>query len=452
MQSNLLLIAPPDEILGRVLYPMEILVVLLLILANGVLAMSEIAVVSARQARLQERADRGDAGARTAIDLQNNSTRFLSTIQIGISGVGVLAGAFGGTTIAEHLAPLFAGVPWLAPYSDALAVGLVVILITYLSLVLGELVPKQIALNDPEGVSSAVARPMKFLSKIGAPFVYFLSISTEVVVRLLHLKRPQESPVTDQEIEILLDEGTSAGVFDPAEQDMIKHVLRLGDQRVRDLVTPRHEIIALDVRDSPEEIKARLQEQRHSRFPLIDANLDNVLGMVKAETLLEQILAGETINLRAGLETPLFVPENMPALTALEHFKQNHTHVAIVIDEYGGTQGLVTLADILEAIVGNIAVTEEPPSQDLVQREDGSWLIDGGFAIKEFMERFEVCDWQEDDSYRTLAGFIMASLGRVPAVGEHLEKFGLRIEVVDMDGARIDRVLVNRTPAPAKAA
>jgi len=422
----------------------EILLILLLTLINGILSMSELAVVSARKVRLQQRADIGDAGAKAALKLAEDPGQFLSTVQIGITLVGILAGALGGANIAEKLAEWIVVVPFLAPYANAIGVGIVVLVITYLSLVFGELTPKRLALNNAEGIASAVAPAMRILAQITAPFVHLLSLSSDLVLRLLHVKASSEPAVTDEDVRSLLEQGAQMGIFDPIEEEIVEQVFRLSDRTVSALLTPRTDIVWLDVDDDIETIKARVLESGHSFFPVAEDNLDNVLGLVSAKALLAQSLAGQALDLRSALQPALFLPETTPALVVVERLKQTHSHMAMVIDEYGGLEGLVTLDDILEAIVGDMPSHGNVEEAEAMQREDGSWLLDGMFQVDEFKALFEIKELPDEAEgyYQTVGGFVMAMLGRIPAAGDHFEWQDYRLEVMDMDGRRVDKVLV----------
>jgi putative hemolysin len=423
---------------------LEFFLILILILINGVLAMAEIAVVSARKARLQQRVDEGDLRAQTALELANNPADFLSTIQIGITLVGILAGAFGGATVAMTIAGWLNEIAWIAPYSGVIAFGLVVIAITYLSLILGELAPKRLALNDPEGIAALVAGPLYRLSKMAAPLVRLLSYSAGLVLRLFGVRPSTAPPVTEEEIKVLIKQGTLAGVFEAAEQDMVAGVFRLGERRVGTLITPRTEIVWLDVEDSPELNRGKIIESVHTRFPVAKDGLDNLLGIANAKDLLAHCLSGEPLDLQAGLQPPLYVPESTPALKVLELFKETGQQMVLVIDEYGGLEGLVTLTDILEAIVGDITVLGGTGEPEIVQREDGSWLLDGMLPMDEFRDLFAIATLPDEDKgyYQTLGGFIMAYLGRIPKETDQFEWSGWRFEVMDMDGMRVDKILV----------
>jgi putative hemolysin len=426
---------------------LEALVVLLLIIINGLFAMAEIAVVSARKTRLRQWAEEGNPRARAALELATNPNQFLATIQIGITLIGILAGAFGGATIARQLDAILSNIPWLAPYSHPLSLALVVLTITYLSLIVGELVPKRLALNNPERLAMVIVTPMQALSRVAHPAVYLLGLSTEFLLRALGMKPSTEPPVTEEEIRALIEQGTQAGMFEEAEQEMVERVFRLGDRRVSAVMTPRTEIVWLDRTASAQEIRHTITESAHSRFLVADGSLDNVLGVVHAKDLLAHILGEQVVDLDATLQQPLYVPESMRALKVLELFKQSGTHIALVIDEYGGIQGLVTPNDILEAIVGDLPEAGEQVEPLAVQREDGSWLLDGMLPVDEFKDLFDLDELPGEDQgiYQTLAGFVIMQLGRIPAAADYFEWEGLKIEVVDMDGNRIDKVLVTPT-------
>ena len=422
----------------------EIIFIVLLLLANGVFAMSELAIVSARKVRLRQMCDNGDSRACAALELATSPDRFLSTIQIGITLVGILAGAFGGATIAEQLGEQISRVPALASYGEALGVGIIVLIITYLSLIIGELVPKRFALSHPERIAKLVARPMKLLSVTMSPIVHVLSVSTSAVLTLLRMKHPTEPPVTEDEIKVLLDQGTQAGVFEQAEQEIVKRVFKLADRRVGSLMTPRLDIVWLNAKASREEIRKTLDESHYSRFPVCDDTLDQVLGVVKAKDMLALCLTSEEMNLTSVMKAPLFVPESRSALEVLEVFKSSATHLALIVNEYGSIEGLVTTNDVLEAIVGDIAPANPQFETQATQREDGSWLFDGTVPVDEFKEVFKVTSLPGEGSYQTLAGFILFYLGRVPRAADHFEWNGLRFEIMDMDGKRIDKVLVGQ--------
>jgi len=363
-------------------------------------------------------------------------------VQIGITLVGILAGAFGGATIAEEIAARLSVIPFLAPYGDVIGVGIVVLGLTYFSLIIGELVPKRLALNNAERIASAIAAPMRVLSAIAAPVVRLLSVSTDVVIRVLGVKPSAEPSITPEEIKILIEHGTESGVFEETEQDMIESVLRLDERRVGACMTPRTQIVWFDLEDSPEDIRRKIATSQHSRFPVIKDSLENVLGIVRAKDLLTQLLAGQPLDLKALLRPPLFIPESMSALKALELFKQKGTHLALIIDEYGGIHGIVTHNDILEDIAGNIPSTGEPAEPEATRREDGSWLLDGLLPIDKLKEIFDFEKLLDEENYRTVGGFVMSQVRSIPSVGQRFEWGKLCFEVVDMDGHRVDKVLV----------
>lgn len=413
-----------------------------LLILNAILSMSEIAFISARKARLQNKANKGDARANVILQLLENPNQFLSVIQIGITSIDLLTGAITGATIGAWLNIQLNRIPALQPYSVVISILIGVLPITYLSLVLGELVPKRLAMRDPEGISSAIARTMFFLTKAFSPLVRFLSFSTESVLRALGVKVMEEPPVTEEEIQLLIDQGTQAGIFEESEHDMVEGVFSLGDQRVYSLMTPRTDIVWLDIDDSIEEIREKIAVNDFSRFPVRQGTLDVILGIVKARDLLVPSLKGETINLKAMLKPAFYIPETMLASRALEILKEKGTDILLVIDEFGGLQGLLTINDILEEIVGEME-QDEPQA---TQRQDGSWLLDGMLEVDEFKEIFDLPALPHEDEYETLSGFVMMSLGRVPQTADHFEWHGLNFEVIDMDGRRVDKVLVTTLP------
>lgn len=433
-------------------YFFEITVVLVLIALNGIFAMSEFALVSARKTRLRQRAEEGDIRAAAALKLASEPTPFLSTIQIGITLVGIFAGAFGGATIAKGLASYLREFPALAPYSSALSITLVVLLITYLTLVFGELVPKQLALNNAEAIASRVAKPMFFFSLIAKPLVLILSHSTEIVLRLMRVRKATGPPVTEEEIKIMIEEGTEAGVFERAELSMIKGVFDIGDRRVESLMTHRTDIIALDLSDPADENLRKMIGSGRSNFPAYERDLDNIVGMVSVKDVLARLVEGGPADIRDSVTKPLFAPEAITVLKLLESFKETGVHVALITDEYGSIQGIITLHDILEAIVGDVHTLGEPVETQVVAREDGSWLIDGDTPIEKLKEVLSVDSFpgEKEGYYRTIAGLILFILQRIPKTGDHIEFRGLRYEVVDMDGNRIDKVLVMQIPTSGK--
>ncbi|BCL35214.1 hemolysin family protein [Nostoc sp. MS1] len=422
----------------------EILIIFVLIIANGIFSMSEMAIVSARKVRLQQLANQGDAKAKAALKLAESPNNFLSTVQIGISLIGILTGAFGGATIASRLAVYVKLIPFLAPYSEPVSFGIIVLIITYLSLIVGELVPKRLALNNPERIASVVAIPMRALAVLASPAVHLLSASTDLVLRILGITPSDEPQVTEEEIKILIEQGTEAGTFEEAEQDMVERVFRLGDRPVSSFMTPRPDIVWLDLEDTTEENRQKMTENGYSRYPVCQGGLDNVLGIIPVTDLLARSFRGDALDLTVGLRQPVFVPESTRGLKVLELFKQTITHMALVVDEYGVIQGLVTLNDIMSEIVGDVPSADDEEDPQAVQREDGSWLLDGMLAVEDFFEMFGLEEWEfeERGSYQTLGGFVITHLGRIPAATDHFEWQNMRIEVMDMDGNRVDKVLV----------
>ncbi len=426
---------------------MEALIILVLILLNGLFAMTEMAVVSSRKVRLQQMAREGDRRAEAALELAENPERFLSTVQIGITLIGILAGAFGGVTIASWLAVYLKDISWIHPYQQAVSLFLVVLIITYFSIVLGEIVPKRLALIHAERIALSTAKLFKIIARIGYPVVRTLSLSSDLVMKILGVKKSREPPVTEEEIKVLIEQGTQAGVFDETEQDMVKSVFRLADREVSVMMTPRREVVWLDLADSWETNHRKIIETTYSRFPVGQGNLDNVLGIVRAKDALAFCLTHQALDLRKVMTPPLFVPETAPAFRLLDTFKKSRPHLALVVDEYGAIQGLVTLNDILETLVGEFQPADAPAEPEAVQREDGSWLLDGRLPLDELKELFGLTriPQEEDGGYQTLGGLIMTHLGRIPKTADHFDWEGFRFEVVDMDGKRVDKVLVQRT-------
>ncbi len=428
----------------------DILVIAVLIVLNGFFAMSELAVMSSRRARLEHMADEKVRGARTALQLLDDPTRLLSATQIGITLVGVFAGAYSGATLAEPLSTLLTG---FGHYAYPVSLAVVVVAITYLSLVVGELVPKRVAFNNPERVAASVAPFMARLSVAGAPVIFILRLSTDALVKLLRIPDRPDNPVTEEEVKRLIAEGTRTGVFHVAERDMIDGVLRLADRSVKSIMTPRVEVDWIDLDDPPETIRREIAESGHSRYPAGRRGLDELAGIIHTKHLLDRVATGGGFDVTASLRSPLVVHEATPVLRLLEMFRENPLHMAVVVDEYGVLEGIVTPTDILTAIAGelpeDLTDIEEPSA---VARDDGSWLMDGMLGIHEVERILVRKDMRGDEDFETLAGFVLARLARIPQVGDRFEWDGLKFEIVDMDGRRIDRVLVSPiAAAPAEA-
>ena len=399
------------------------------------------ALMSARKARLQGLADDGDKAAQIALELANEPMAFLSTVQIGITLVGILAGAFGEATLAGQLVTLLERAPLLAPYSQALSLVIVVIIVAYVSLVLGELAPKRLALSNPERLVSLVARPMRVLSRWASPAVRFLSFSASLVLRLFGVTDIKDAPVTEDELKVLIAQGTAAGVFDAAEQNIMRRTLRLGDRTAATLMTPRPDIVWLDLDDDPAEVWRKITTTTFTRFPVARGALDAIAGVVRARDLLTSAGRGDSLSLESVLQPPLLVPESTPALRVLEILKRARSQMALILDEYGGVSGLVTLEDILQAIVGDISDEAQPT--EAVRRLDGSWLLDGALPVDEMQELLDLDDLPGAGDYLTVAGFIMRQLGHIPSAGDRFTWENCEFEVVDMDGRRVDKVLVS---------
>lgn len=422
----------------------EILILLLLILINGLFSMSEIALISAKKNRLQQKAKKGSKPALAALELSEHPNRFLPTIQIGITLIGTLSGAFGGATIALHLSELFSRIPWLVTYSDALGVGVVVLIITYLSLVIGELVPKRIALNNAEKVALDVAPFMQAFSKISAPFVAILSKSTDFFIGLLKIRQSSEPTITEEDLISMLYQGKQVGVIEESEQNMVERIFRLSDRDVSAVMTPRTELIFLSIDASSDEILEKIAQYPFSRYPVYKESYDDLIGIVDSRDLLLQKVTKNEFNLHAVMEKPSFLPESTTALDALEFLRGSGVKVAVVIDEYGGVLGIAGINDILRAIVGTIKETDIEHEDEVVLRDDGSWLFDGMLQIDELKNYLGV-DYlpeEEEQKYETLSGLMMNMLNRIPIAGDYFDWNDIRFEVMDMDGRRVDKVLV----------
>lgn len=422
----------------------EITIILLLVLLNGAFALSELAIVSSRRSRLITLQRQGRAGATEALALADDPQRFLPTVQIGITMVGVIAGAFGGARLSSTLAEVLAPLPYMARFADEVAFTLIVLAITYASLILGELVPKQVALRDPERVAVLVARPMAWLSRWSFPAVWLLARSSHLVLRLIGSAEPVEQSVTEEEVKAVVAESVDSGALETEERHMIERVLRLADKPVRALMTPRTEIEWLDRSDTPDEISERIRASQVTRFVVADGRIDNVVGVVAAKDLLDQLLAGNPLALPAALRQPMVLPDALSALDALERLRNDPVGIAFVMDEYGSFEGVVTASDLLEAIIGELGPAPEAQEAGAVTRHDGSLLLDGLMPSDELRARLDLPQLPAAGTYHTVAGLMLALLKRVPKEGDRIVWSGWRFEIVDMDGRRVDKVLAIR--------
>jgi putative hemolysin len=428
----------------------DIAVLLALVSASGLLSLAQAALASARRAKLQQQSEQGHRGAAAALELLAAPQRVETTVRIGVAALAVLAGAYGGATLGAALAGELGRIAWLAPFAGTAAVLLVVIAVAFLSLVLGEFVPRRIAQQRPERIAAGAAPVLQGLLRLASPVARLLTLAANLVLRLLKIDPAADVTVSEEEIKEMIEIGTQEGVFEPAEQELVERVFRLADRSVSALMTPRPDVVALDLEDTAEEIQRKITDGGHTHYPVVSGRIDNILGMVNSKDLLTQNLACRPIDLKAVLRPPLFVPESMPALDVLERFRKKRVHVAFVIDEHGGFQGLVTTSDLLEAIVGDMPVPDGTGEAEIVRREDGSFLVDGAVIADEVKKLLALNElpFEDDHAYETLGGLVMAFLERIPAAGDHFEWKGFRFEVVDMDGHRVDKVLIAPLPAP----
>ncbi len=432
-------------------FTLEIIFIFVLLLANGVFAMAEIALVAARKAKLKTLADEGHNGAKLAHELALSPGRFLSTVQVGITLVGTLAGAFGGARLANHLTPLIKNTGISESVSESISLFLVVALITYFSVIIGELVPKRLALINPERISSALARPMNALATSFSPVVNLLNHSSDFLMALLGVRKTKESAVSEEEVRVLIDEGLSAGVFKKAEKEMVEGVFELDEQTAGDLMTPRARMIWLSLDDTDDENWRKIAGSGHSHFPVYQETRDNVIGMVSVKSLWANLSLAGRVELRALVTPPLYVPTAMPAGKLIESFKKSGKHIALVVDEFGGLQGLVTLNDVMMAIVGNLPEREQRNDPKAMLRQDGAWLIDAMLDVDETKSSLGIEDdfpGEDINRFSTLGGFILHRLGHIPREGEKFLWDGFEFEIIDMDRQRIDKVLV--TPRAQK--
>jgi putative hemolysin len=425
----------------------ELLIIFILLLLNAFFAMSEMAIVSASKPLLRQKAKQGNKRAALALHLKEDSGRFLSTVQVGITLVGTLAGAYGGAEIADKIAPKFDEIAFIAPQGELVAVILVVAIITYLSVVIGELIPKQFALSKPEILAMWAARPMYFLSIACTPVVAALEGSANIFFRIFGIRREAEK-VTETEIRAMLTEGVASGAIEKSEHDMLTRIIRLGDRNVESIMTHRVDITFIDINDSITAIREKVHKAGHSRYPVVDGDITKVIGVVQAKELLDAALTySDDLHILDHLKEAPFIPEGTKCLSVLELFKTSSAHIAIVVNEYGVAEGIVTTSDVLEAIVGlmpsNYGRDEEPL---ITEREDGSWLVDGATPIDEIHLSIGLEDISANASYETIAGFVLHTMGRTPEAGEFIERYGHRFEIVDLDARRIDKILITRIP------
>ena len=430
---------------------MDVVLLVLLILVNGVLAMSEIAVVSSRKSRLQKLADDESPGAQSALELHNEPSAFLSTVQVGITTVGILSGAIGEGALADPLTHWLSGFALTEPYARSLAMTLVVVALTYFSVVVGELVPKRLGLLAPEMIAALIATPMNMLARMTRPVVWLLSSSSTLLLQLIGARSREESPVTNDEINVLMEQGAEAGVFHESEQAIVSNVLRLDEQRIGAIMTHRNDIYVLDLDEPEAEIRARLSASPYTRIVVCRDGLEHIVGILRTADLLKLALAGERLDIEPFLRRPLYVPEGVTTTHLLESFRKARQQCALIVDEYGELQGLVTLTDVLTAIVGELPSSDTTQEQDIVERSDGSLLVDGSVAIERLKAVMDIGDdlpGEDENAFNTLGGLVMYVLGRIPVVADHFEVAGCRFEVVDMDKNRVDKVLLAKLPAP----
>lgn len=424
----------------------EILLIFLLTILNGVFSMSEIALVSSRKAKLETSAKNGDRRAQAALDLANSPNRFLSTVQIGITLIGILLGIFSGDQLTTDAQNVVAQVPFLAPYSRPVAVALVLLVLTYLSLVLGELVPKRIGLSNPEGIAKTMAAPMNLLSRMTSPFITLLGVSSDGLIKLLGIK-PKDSSVTEEEIKSLIQEGTSGGAIEEIEQEIVQNVFQLGDRRITSLMTNRQEIMYLDLDDEPAENIEKIITHKHSTYPVCRGSVDEVVGLIASKDLLGKDLNTEILNLQPIMREVLFIPENNGAYQVLERFRERRQYVGIIVDEYGGVLGMITLNDIIDALVGDISDTSEF-NYEIVERDNGSYLIDAQIPFDEFVNHLNISltahNRRDLTGFDTLGGFALHILKDIPKTGETFRWQHFQFEIIDMDKSRIDKILVTR--------
>jgi putative hemolysin len=424
---------------------LEIILLFSLIVINGVLAMSEVALLTSKRAKLSAMAARGKKSAEVAIRISEDPTQFLSTIQIGITSIGLLSGIVGESIFAKPLAIWLQSVGVPDGVADVSATVFVVLIVTFIAITVGELVPKRIGQSNPEQIATVIATPMLILSKVTKPFVVILTVTTNTLLRLFGIGKHKEATVTEDEIEAILDEGSVAGLIEDQERELVKNVFRLDDRKLGSLMVPRSEIVFVDINDPEAESFNQIAQSVRSRIPVCDGGLDSIIGVLTAKTALSTVARGEKLSLQENLDPPLYVPETLTGMDLLEQFKQSKTHIAFVVDEYGGLEGLVTIQDIFDTLIGEI-VTEGEEATDPVQRDDGSWLFEGDTSIPEIKDCLTIDELPEQDKgrYHTVSGLILLLLGKMPVAGDSVVLADWKLEVVDMDGRRIDKILATR--------
>lgn len=421
---------------------MEILIIFLLLIINGLFSMSEIALVSARKSKLESAAKRGDKNAKIALETANSPNKFLSTVQIGITLIGILTGIFSGEKITDDVEHFILNFPSLQNYAHSIAVGIIVIVITFFSLVIGELVPKRIGLTNPETIAKIVARPMNFISTITSPFVWLLTFTSDILIKLFRIKPSTDSKVTEEEIKAIIQEGTDGGEIQEIEQDIVERVFILGDRKVSNLMTHRNDLVYLQLNQTAESIKTLVYQEMHSIYPVYDKDKDTLLGIVLLKDLFKHI-SDRNFNIKNYLKEPRYLTESQTAYDALKFFKESSIHYGFVTDEFGQVQGLITMSDLLETLVGDVS---EFHSEDFIfnEREDGSILIDGQFPMHEFLVKLDLSELDQDFDFNTISGLILEELKTIPKEGDKLSWMNYEFEIMDMDGARIDKVLLRK--------
>lgn len=431
---------------------MEILFLVVLILLNGLFAMSEIAIISSRKVRLQQWADEGRRGARSALRLAEEPTRFLSTVQIGITSISILSGVYGEAALSQHLQGwLETNLPGLHAYNKPLSVAMMVASITAMSLVFGELVPKRLGMLNPEGIATTLSPLMLLLSRLAAPLVRLLSRITDTLLRLIGARKSKEPSITEEEIRVLMEQGADEGVFDRAEQELVENIFRLDDRKVAAVMTPRKDIVSIDIEDSQNDNRQLLIMHNYSRYPVCKGGMEHILGILETKRMLDRVLAGQSVDFIADLQLPLYIPATANLRQLMEQFKQARTHLALVVDEYGELEGIISMNDVLETVVGDLpAIHADGEEDEIIQREDGSYLVDGMISLDDFRQFFDLDEslpGEDTGNIHTLGGVIMYQLGRIPGVTDRFEWQGYCFEVVDMDKTRVDKIMISRLPS-----